>query len=53
MISFLTSAGVPAGIALAGVLLARVLLLMGTIATGYIFYQLALVRYGKDPNISQ
>jgi len=49
MIAFLASAGVPAGIAIAGTLLARVMLLLGTIVFGYIFYQLTIVRYGKNP----
>ncbi len=47
MISFMTSAGTPGGIAIAGILITRVILLMGTIVTGYIFYQLTLLRYGK------
>ena len=47
MISFMTSAGTPGGIAIAGILITRVILLIGTIVTGYIFYQLTLLRYGK------
>ncbi len=47
MISFMTSAGTPGGIAIAGVLITRVILLLGTIVTGYIFYQLTLLKYGK------
>lgn len=47
MISFMTSAGTPGGIAIAGVLITRVILLLGTIITGYIFYQLTLLKYGK------
>lgn len=49
MIAFLASAGVPADIAIAGTLLARVTLLLGTIGFGYIFYQLTIVKYGKNP----
>ena len=49
MITFLASAGVPAGIAIAGTLLARVSLLLGTIVFGYFFYQLTIVKYGKNP----
>ena len=49
MITFLASAGIPAGIAIAGTLLARVSLLLGTILFGYIFYQLTIVKYGKNP----
>lgn len=49
MIAFLASAGVPADVAIAGTLLARVTLLLGTIIFGYFFYQLTLVKYGKRP----
>lgn len=48
MILFLTSSdSLPEGLAVAGVLLARVVLILGTIITGYVFYQLALNKYGK------
>lgn len=47
MISFMTSAGTPGGIAIAGILITRVILLLGTIISGYIFYQLTLIKYGK------
>lgn len=49
MILFLTSAGVPASVSVAGVLLARVILIVLTICTGYFFYHQALKKYGK-PN---
>lgn len=49
MIAFLASAGVPADVAIAGTLLARVTLLLGTIVFGYLFYQLTIVKYGKNP----
>lgn len=48
MISFLSSAGTPQAVAIAGVLITRVILLLGTIVTGYIFYQLTLLKYGKS-----
>jgi uncharacterized protein (TIRG00374 family) len=48
MIAFLASSGVPADIAIAGTLLARVMLLGGTILFGYIFYQLTVNKYGKS-----
>ncbi len=51
MITFLISAGVPAEASIAGTLLARVVLLLGTIASGYVFYQLTINKYGK-PNTS-
>lgn len=49
MVAFLAAAGVPAEVAIAGTLLARVTLLAGTIAFGYAFYQLTIVKYGKPP----
>lgn len=52
MIAFLASAGVPTEIAIAGTLLARVLLMLGTIAFGFVFYQLTVLRYGKHPSTS-
>ncbi len=52
MIAFLVSAGVPAGVAIAGTLLARVTLFAGTIIFGYLFYQLTINKYGKVKNSS-
>ena len=49
MIAFLASSGVPADVAIAGTLLARVTLVLGTILFGYVFYQLTILRYGKRP----
>jgi len=49
MITFLASAGVHPAEAIAGTLLARVSLLLGTIVFGYVFYQLTIVKYGKNP----
>ncbi len=49
MIAFMGSAGVPPGIAIAGVLITRVILLLGTIFSGYFFYQLTILKYGKNP----
>lgn len=53
MISFLASAGTPQGATIAAILLARVLLILTTIITGYVFYQLALMKYGKRPATSK
>ena len=53
MITFLGSAGVPLDVAIAGTLLARVLLMVGTIAFGYVFYQFTVVKYGKAPTQRQ
>jgi uncharacterized protein (TIRG00374 family) len=47
MIVFMAAAGVPADTAIAGTLLARVVLLLGTVLFGYVFYQLTLNSYGK------
>lgn len=47
MVMFLAASGVTPDIAIAGTLLARVVLLAGTIAFGYFFYQLTLSTYGK------
>lgn len=49
MVLVLTSSGVNGAIALAGVILARVILILLTIATGYLFYHLALRKYGRQP----
>lgn len=49
MIAFLATAGVTAEVAIAGTLLARVTLLLGTILFGYIFYQATIIKYGKIP----
>ncbi len=48
MVSFLASAGILPGVAIAGILLARIAILLGTIGFGYAFYQHTLVKYGKS-----
>ena len=50
MIAFLSSAGVSPEAAIAGTLLARVSLLLGTVVFGYIFYQMRISRYGHKPS---
>ena len=47
MIIFLSMAGMPPDVAIAGIILTRVILLTGTIILGYVFYQHALIKYGK------
>jgi uncharacterized protein (TIRG00374 family) len=47
MIGFLASSNVPADVAIAGTLLARVTLVLGTILFGYVFYQLTVLKYGR------
>lgn len=52
MIGFLASSGVPADIAIAGTLIARISLLVLTIGFGYVFYQLTINKYGKRTPVS-
>lgn len=47
MILFLSMAGTAPDLAIAGIILTRAILLTGTIVFGYIFYQHALIKYGK------
>lgn len=47
MVSFLASAGIPTGTAIAGILLTRIAVLTGTVVFGYIFYQRTLLKYGR------
>lgn len=49
MVAFLAASGVTPGVAIAGTLLARVILLGVTILFGYLFYQLTVFKYGKRP----
>lgn len=53
MVAFLGVAGISHGTALAGVLLARMIMLTFTIAIGYFFYQHAIIKYGKRKNPSR
>lgn len=53
MITFLASSSVPANVAIAGTLIARVTLVLGTILFGYIFYQLTVLKYGKNTSQRQ
>ena len=46
MVTFLAFAGIAGDVAIAGILLARVCILVGTILFGYVFYQMALNKYG-------
>ncbi len=47
MVAFLATAGIASGTAIAGIVLTRVIILIVTIAVGYLFYQHALGKYGK------
>ena len=48
MVAFLAIAGVGSGVALVGIVLTRVIMLAGTILLGYVFYQQAILKYGKS-----
>ena len=48
MVAFLAIAGIASGVAITGIVLTRVIVLLGTIIFGYIFYQRALLKYGKQ-----
>lgn len=50
MIGFLALAGLNRGEAIAGIVLTRVVLLLGTIVLGYAFYQKSILKYGKYAN---
>jgi uncharacterized protein (TIRG00374 family) len=47
MIGILTASGVAAGVAFAGVVLTRAILVIGTLASGFVVYQHALHKYGR------
>lgn len=49
MIAFLSAVGLSPEVAIAGTILARVTLVLGTIVFGYFFYQLTVNKYGKAP----
>ncbi len=49
MISVLSASGAAREASIAAVVLVRVILLLGTIVTGYIFYQLTVMEHGKSP----
>lgn len=49
MVLFLAGSGINGGLALAGVILARVTLILVTIISGYFFYHQALQKFGKVP----
>lgn len=49
MVLMLTAAGVKGATVIAGVLLARIILILLTIGSGYLFYHLALRKYGRQP----
>lgn len=49
MVAFLATTGLPNSTTIAAILLTRTLLVLGTIISGYYFYQRALNKYGKHP----
>ncbi len=52
MVGVLALAGLSQGVAIAGTVLTRVIVLLGTIVLGYVFYQLAILKYGKGKQIA-
>lgn len=48
MVMVLATAGLHEGQAIAGIVLARVIILLVTIVLGYVFYQLTLLKYGRE-----
>lgn len=50
MVMVLATAGLREGQAIAGIVLARVIILLVTIVLGYVFYQLTLLKYGRRPD---
>lgn len=48
MVAFLAVAGVSSGTAIAGIVLTRVIVLLTTIGLGYLFYQHAILKYGRQ-----
>lgn len=53
MVAFLTLSGIDPTIGIAGIVLTRVLLMFGTIICGYLFYQQAIIQYGKKPTATK
>ena len=53
MVAFLTLSGLSQGGALAGVLLARVIILVFILVIGYGFYHAAITKYGKPEVIDE
>lgn len=51
MVIVLTTIGIPGGAAIAAVILTRVILVLLTLASGYVFYQMTLSSYGKDESV--
>lgn len=53
MVTFLAFAGIAGGVAIAGILLARVIILLGTVSFGYVFYQRAISSHKGDENVPE
>jgi uncharacterized protein (TIRG00374 family) len=47
MVAFLATAGISSGVAIAGIVLTRVIVLLTTIVFGYAFYQRTIMKYGN------
>lgn len=50
MVWVLAGAGAPGSATIAAIVLTRTLLILGTVASGYAFYQMAIIKYGKVPD---
>lgn len=48
MVMVLAAIGIPGGVAIAAVILTRVILVLLTLLSGYVFYQLALSNHGRE-----
>ena len=53
MVTFLAFAGIAGGVAIAGIVLARVIILLGTIVLGYVFYQHTLSAHGEKGDVPE
>ncbi|MFZ1361113.1 MAG: lysylphosphatidylglycerol synthase transmembrane domain-containing protein [Candidatus Saccharimonadales bacterium] len=47
MVAFLAVAGIASGVAITGIVLTRVIVLIGTIGCGYFFYQRSILKYNR------
>lgn len=53
MVAFLATAGISSSASLAAIVLTRVIILVVTIAAGYVFYESALRRYGRGKSAAK
>ena len=53
MVGFLSLSGINPEVGIAGIVVTRIILMFGTIAGGYAFYQQAIWQYGKRTSETQ